>query len=231
MLPDAAPEASRLTAPVKILLFASLLLAAAGASADSVEATRIRNKDAPVIDGALDPIWKKSVPLKLPSDAGNYYKFGAKDVMKMEGDVESGGALYRPQRPFTIQEQRYSDTDPSSYAVYFLHDDLNLYVAVACDDDQFIESSEYDQTSDAFGLGLKTKDSKIQKYWLTWFRGKSTAPGTTARTATRDSSSSFISPSKHSAGTRPATRFPPTSSSPTTIKIQKSPTMRPKRNS
>jgi hypothetical protein len=141
-------------------------------AADSVDAARIDNKDAPTIDGILDPIWKQAGQLHLPSEGGNFTKLSKTQVKKLDTDIEVEGAVYRTGSPFTIEGQRYAKIDPSSYTIYFLHDDINLYVAVVTEDEHFVEGSNYDQTSDGFGMGLKARDNKILKYWLTWFRGK-----------------------------------------------------------
>jgi hypothetical protein len=105
---------------------------AGGTSSTSVTATRITNRSAPFIDGILEDIWQDAGAVTLPNPDGGC---------------------------FTMTHQHYEDTDPSAFTVYYLHDDINLYIAIQTTDDAMVEGSDYDQNSDGLaGMAIERKN-------------------------------------------------------------------------
>lgn len=131
-----------------VAFLAFLVVASCVYAQSSVIATRITNKSAPVIDGVLeDSCWQAAGKLTFPNSEGGCY---------------------------TLHYQNYDSIDPSTFTVYFLHDDVNLYVAIQTVNDSMIESADYDQNSDGLsGLTLARKDdphSLQSKFRLLWYR-------------------------------------------------------------
>ncbi|MEZ4866747.1 MAG: hypothetical protein R3C14_35835 [Caldilineaceae bacterium] len=113
----------------------------------SVTATHITNRAAPFIDGILEEIWQDAGKLTFPNAAGNC---------------------------FTLEDtQHYAATDPSTFTVYYLHDDFNLYIAIEATDDTMVEGSDYDLNSDGLaGMALARKQDAIQSpsmFRLIWY--------------------------------------------------------------
>src|SRR5947208_805845 len=109
-----------------------------------VTATRITNASAPSIDGNLsDPVWQNAGKLNFPNASGG---------------------------KFTINTQKYDQTDPSSYTLSFLHDDVNLYIAIDTND-AMVESADVYENSDGLsGMALARKDGNTSFSQLTWFQ-------------------------------------------------------------
>jgi hypothetical protein len=109
----------------------------------SVTATRITNRSAPFIDGVLEDIWRQSAgKVTFPTDGG----------------------CWSPNL------SEYSAADPSTFTVYYLHDDINLYIAVQTTDDRMVEGSDYDQNSDGLaGMTIQRKDSLTSTFRLMWY--------------------------------------------------------------
>ena len=104
----------------------------------SVVATRITNQSAPFIDGSLDDIWQSAGRIAFPT--------------------QSSGC-------FSPSSQSYNQLDPSTFTAYFLHDDINLYVAIQSLDDRMVEGSDYDQNSDGLaGMAIETKGGSQRMY-------------------------------------------------------------------
>lgn len=90
----------------------------------TVTAQRIKSSVAPVIDGIPDePIWQQGGTLRFPNSLGQFYN------------------------PHPRSQAPYNTDDPSSYTLYFFHDDTYLYVA-AKSDDRKIEAAEYNEAAD-----------------------------------------------------------------------------------
>lgn len=112
----------------------------------SVTATHITNRAAPSIDGVLEEIWQSAGKLTFPNTAGNC---------------------------FTMDFQQYATTDPSTFTVYYVHDDINLYIAIQTTDDTMVEGSDYDLNSDGLaGMALARKQdatAPISMLRLIWY--------------------------------------------------------------
>jgi hypothetical protein len=112
----------------------------------SVVATRITNRSAPFIDGSLDDIWQNAGRIAFPAQSSDC---------------------------FTLSSQSYNQLDPSTFTVYFLHDDINLYIAIQTLDDRMVEGSDYDQNSDGLaGMTIEAKGGSQRMYRLMWHREK-----------------------------------------------------------
>jgi len=104
----------------------------------SVTATRITNRSAPHIDGVLEEIWQHAGKVTFPNPDGGC---------------------------FTITDQHYAATDPSTFTVYYLHDDINLYIAIQTTNDRMVEGSDYDQNSDGLaGMAIERKNDPRDSY-------------------------------------------------------------------
>ena len=106
----------------------------------TVVATRITNKSAPLIDGVLEDIWQQAGQVTFPnSDGGS----------------------------FSPSEKTYLAVNPSTFTVYYLHDDFNLYIAIRTRDDSMVESSaldpEFAEESDGLGGMALERKSGSQK--------------------------------------------------------------------
>jgi uncharacterized protein (TIGR03437 family) len=113
----------------------------------SVIAARITNRSAPFIDGVLEDIWQNGGKVSFPNPAG-----------------ENGGK-------FTINTQNYDRVNPSTFTAYFLHDDINLYIAIETTNDSLVESSDYDQNADGLaGLAIERKGDGQSLFRLMWHR-------------------------------------------------------------
>ena len=113
-------------------------------ASDSVTVTRITNRAAPLMDGILEDIWQRAGTITFPKPGGGC---------------------------FTMDFQNYTTTDPSTFTVYYLHDDINLYIAVQTTDDEMVESSDYDQSSDGLaGMAIEKKDGSSSMFRLTWYK-------------------------------------------------------------
>jgi hypothetical protein len=112
----------------------------------SVTATRITNRSAPFIDGILEDIWQSAGKVMFPNPDGGC---------------------------FTMDFQHYETTDPSAFTVYYLHDDINLYIAIQTTDDRMVEGSNYDQNSDGLaGMAVARKndpDNPYSMFRLMWY--------------------------------------------------------------
>lgn len=114
-----------------LLLSLAFILSFASSYSQSVKATRITNKSAPCIDGFLEDIWQRAGKVTFPSP---------------DGDC------------FTLSSQHYNDVDPSTFMVYYVHDDINLYIAIQTADDRMVEGSDYDQNADGLaGMAIARK--------------------------------------------------------------------------
>src|SRR5215210_7346667 len=82
--------------------------------ATEVTAARITNRSAPFIDGVLEDVWRNAGKLAFPNAAGGRF----------------------------TTSPNYDRVNPSTFTVYFLHDDINLYIAVETTNDSMVESSD-----------------------------------------------------------------------------------------
>jgi len=122
-------------------------------AATGVTATRITNRSAPFIDGVLEDIWRSAGKLNFPNSAG-----------------ENGGK-------FTIGYQNYDRVNPSTFTVHFLHDDINLYIAIETADDSMVESSDYDQSADGLaGMAIERKGGGHSIFRLMWHQENAPPP-------------------------------------------------------
>ena len=127
------------------VIFATVFGATSGQNAQpsiTVRATRITNRAAPLMDGVLEEVWQSAGKVAFPNPDGG---------------------------KFTIDYQRYDQVNPSTFTVYFLHDDINLYVAIETTNDSMVESSNYDQGADGLGgMAIERKGGGQSLFRLLW---------------------------------------------------------------
>lgn len=127
-------------------------------AATEVTAARITNRSAPFIDGVLEDVWRNAGKLGFPNSAG-----------------ENGGR-------FTTSPN-YDRVNPSTFTVYFLHDDINLYIAIETANDSMVESSDYDQNADGLaGMAIERKGGGQSMFRLMWHQENAPSPCTSLLT-------------------------------------------------
>lgn len=110
----------------------------------TVTATRITNRAAPFIDGKLEAIWQQAGTVTFPNADSDCW---------------------------SPDSSAYRAVDPSTFTIYYLHDDVNLYVAIETTDDTMVEGADYDQSADGLaGMAMATKDGGQHLFRLMWHR-------------------------------------------------------------